>query len=198
MATNTPYARLVGVWRIWTAASGTAIPDLDASPSGSWTELGRTDEDQTLNWTGSLTALTDNHTNGPVKHIRPEEGFSFGGSLVHMTLEDLATIFSKAAASVSSTTSGAYNIKQMGLKRGYLPNRFALLARGGAVEATNTLSGYMAGEAQLYIPLGVFDGEPTATFSKGGSPALEFMFVAEHDDSQSAGNNFGYLQMRTS
>lgn len=198
MASQTPYARLTGVWKFYLAAASTAAPALDASPSGSWTELAQTDGEQTLNWKGSLTMFSDNHTNAPVKHVRPEEGFGVAASLVHMTLENLATVFSMAAASVVTTTSGALDVKRLPLKRGFIPQRFALLARGGAVTSSNVMSAYLAGPAQLYIPIGVFDGEPSPAFSKDGSPAVEFEFVAEHDDAQSAGLELGYLMMQSS
>lgn len=199
MASLTPYARLVGTWVFYVAAASTAAPNLDANPGGSWTQLGNTDGDQSYQWSGAHVALRDNHTTGPRKHILPEQDFRVNASIVHLTLENLAYALGMAVADVVTTTSGALDVKKLGLIRNYTPQRFALLARGGAVDsgASNTMSAYGAWPAQLWIPAGVFASEPQPTFSKGGSPALACVFTAEYDDSQSAGEEFGWLMMRS-
>lgn len=199
MASLTPYARLVGTWVFYVAAASTAAPNLDASPSGSWTQLGNTDGDQNLQWSGALTALRDNHTTGPRKHILAEQGFNVGATIVHLTLENLAYALGMQQADVVSTTSGALTVKKLGLIRNYTPQRFAILARGGAVDsgASNVMSAYGAWPAQLWVPAGVFSSEPTLAFSKSGSPGVAFQFVAEYDDTQSAGEEFGWLMMRS-
>lgn len=193
MADQTPYAQLTGTWQFWVAAAGTTMTALDASPSGSWTALGATDGDQNYSWVGALTALMDNHATGPRKHIRPEEGFTIGMTLVNLTLESLASVLSMASSTVAGGTSGALTTKEIPLRRGFVPNRFALLARGGALVASNTMSPYGAWPGQFYIPQGVFDGEPTEAFSKGGRPGVAAVFTAEYDDTQSAGYEFGQL-----
>jgi len=193
MADQSPYAQLTGTWQFWVAASGTTMTALDASPSGSWTAVGKTDGDQSYSWVGALTAFLDNHATGPRKHTRPEEGFTVTMTLVDLTLESLATTLSMASGAVAAGTSGALTTKSLPLRRGFVPNRFALLARGGALVASNTMSPYGAWPGQIYIPQGVFNGEPVATFSKGGRPGIETIFTAEYDDTQSAGYEFGRL-----
>lgn len=198
MAAQTPFARLVGTWIIYLGPAQEPKTNLDAVPAGNWLTIGVTDGDQVLRFTGSKTMFGDNSHTGPVKHVLPEEGCEFEFSLANLTLESLAKIKGMAAADVITTTSGAYNVKRLPNKRGYIPTRYALLARGGAVEATNTMSAYLAGEAQLWIPQGVFDSEPDLTFGKGNSPTPTTVFTAEEDDTQSAGNQFGYLEMKSS
>ena len=198
MASKAPFAQLTGTWKFWIAAMSTAIPDLDAVPPGAWAELGATDGDQSMQWLGSLTMFSDNNTTGPRKHVRPEEGFNVGATLVNLTLEDIARVLSMDVAEVTTTTSGALSVKNLPLKRGFIPNCYAILARGGAVVANNTMSGYLAAPAQLWIPRGVFDGEPTMSFSKSNRPGIQFQFVAEVDDTQPAGYEFGYLMMQES
>lgn len=197
MATSTPYGRLVGTWKIYVAPATAVKPDLLAAPTAPWVELGVTEGEQSFKSTGPLIALYDNHSTGRIKHIRPVEGFQFAARVVNMTQEDRAYAKSMAASSVVTATSGAGNVKRLPNKRGYLPTRYSLLARGGALEASNTMSGYGPWPAQLYIPIGVFDGEPEEVYANDGSPAIEFMFEAEVDDTQSAGNEFGYLEMAT-
>lgn len=173
MADTTPYGQLTGVWKFWVAAASTAIPNLDASPGGSWAELGKTEGDQNFNWKGALVGFSDNETTGMRKHVRPEEGMEIGAMLVELTLEAMARAMSMAVSAVSSTTSGALTVKKLPLKRGYNTTRYALLARGGAIVASNTMSPYGAWPAQLWIPQGVFDGEPSVAYSKGGRPGLQ-------------------------
>ena len=193
MATQTPYAKLTGVWQFWTAAAQTTMTALDASPSGSWTALGATDGDQAFQYMGALTALADNHATGPMKHVRPEEGFQVTFTLVNLTLESRATVLGMASATVAGGTSGGLTTKEIPLRRGFIPTRFALLARGGVLTSTNDMSPYGVWPAQIYIPQGVFGGEPQETYSKGGSPGLAAMFMAEYDTTQSAGYEFGQL-----
>ena len=196
MASQTPYYRLTGTWLFWLAPAQEAKPNLDATPAGNWVALGETDGDQTLQYTGTLTAFTDNSHTGRVKHVRPEEGFSVQFSLAKLELESLAKINSMATSDITTTTSGALNVKQLPNKRGFVPTRYALLARGGAVSGSNVMSPYGSLPAQLWIPQGVFDGEPSMVFSKGGSPTPQVTFIAEEDDTQSAGNEFGYLEVQ--
>lgn len=198
MSSQTPYHRLVGTWRIYLAPASEAKPNLDASPAGNWTDIGETDGEQIIRWSGALNQLTDNFHTGPVKHIRPEEAFEFEFSLAKLTLENLARVKGQATSDVTTTTSGALAVKRLPNKRGYIPTRYALLARGGAVEASNTMSPYGAWPAQLWVPIGVFDSEPELAFSKDGSPTPSTVYRAEEDDTQSTGNQFGYLEVQSS
>lgn len=198
MSTQTPYGRLTGVWKIYVAAATEAKPALDTSPGANWTELGPTDGEQSFQMTGAFTALYDNDATGPRKHIRPEEGAVFKATLVDLNLEEKIIAQGQSVAAVVTATSGALNVKRLANRRGFNSTRYSFLARGGALDATNTMSPYGAWPAQLYIPIGVFDGEPEEVYSKDGSPGLEFEFTAEWDSSQSAGYEFGYLEVQSS
>jgi hypothetical protein len=197
MASQTPFAKLVGVWKFWIAPQGEALPALDATPAGNWAELGNTTGEQTIQLTGTLTAIRDNHSTGPRKHIRPEEGFGVSAQLADLTLEGRAGVRGIPASEVVTATSGGLTVKKLANRRGFISTRYALLARGGAIEATNTMSPYGAWPAQLYIPVGVFDGEPSETYSVDGSPSLEFTFAAEFDATQTAGNEFGWMEAQS-
>lgn len=199
MASQTPYSRLVGTWKIYLAPALEPMPNLDAAPAGNWVDIGATDGDQILRFTGTKTMFSDNSHTGPVKHVLAEESCEFEFSIVNLTLENMARVKGMATADVVTTTSGTYAVKRLPNARGYIPTRYALLGRGGAVEATNTFSAYItAGPAQLWIPQGIFDGEPELTFGKGSSPAPTGTFVAEADDTQAAGYQYGFLEMKSS
>lgn len=200
MADSTPYARLTGPWTFWVAPFTTtaeAAPNLDAAVAGNWVALGNTEGDQSVAFQGALEAMRDNDHLGPVKHVRPEAGLRVTATVVHLTLETMARTLGMAVADVVGGTSGALTTKKLGLKLDFVPTRYSLLARGGAIVASNTLSPYGAWPAQLYVPLGVFSGEATLTYSKAGSPGIEFNYMAEEDDNQSAGEQFGILLVQS-
>jgi len=198
MASQTPYAQLTGVWKLWLAPASTAIPALDASVSGSWTEFGDTDGDQTWGVNGGLTAHYNNDHIGPVKYVRGEAGFSFAATVVTLTLEMWARALGVASSQVTTTTSGALNVKKLPLIRPHTPERFALLARGGATPTDNHMSAYGAWPAQVWVPIVNVDGDAVVTFSKTGQPGIPTTFRAVVDTTQSSGEEFGYLMMQSS
>lgn len=198
MSSQVPHARLVGTWRFWIAPASTAEPAIDTTSLTAWTEFGRTDGDQTFAFTGGLTPLRDNQSTVPLKHIRPDGGLDISGTLISMTLENWAVSLSRAVSAVVTATSGAFNVKRLPLGRTYAPTQYALLARGGAIEPTNSMSAYMVGPAQIWIPKGVFEGTPSPAFGRAGNPGLAFMFHAEWDATQAAGYEVGVIAMATS
>lgn len=198
MSAQTPYAQLTGTLTMYAAPAGEAIPDLDAAVAGNWTELGKTDGDQQINWIGTLTEFSNNDATGPIKHIRPAEGLNIVMQLVDLTLENMAQAMSMASSTVTTTTSGLLAVKELPLRRGFIPERSAILLRGGAVAPSNDWSAYGLWPAQLWIPQGVFEGEPSQVYGKGNRPEVAFTFKAEYDTTQSAGREFGYLQMQSS
>lgn len=199
MADTTPYAMLTGTWKFWVAPSGETKPDLATTPpGGNWVELGNTEGDQILRYEGGLTPFYDNHSTGARKYVRPVEGFVVEAALAHLTFEAKAYIASMAQSVITTATAtGPITVKRIPNRRGFNPTKYALLARGGTAVPTNTMSPYGAWPAQLWIPEGVFDGEPEETYSKAGSPLLTFMFRATEDTTQSAGNEFGYLEAQS-
>lgn len=194
MATNTPYGHLVGTPTIYvaplTAGVAEAEPDVDTTPAGNWVELGETDGDISIQRVGALTYFSDNDHTGPRKAVRPEEGLTVSATLVNLTLEQRAYALSLAQSSVT-TDAGPPAIKQLPNKRGYYPTVYSLLVVG------SVHSPYGALPAQYYVPMVVFDGEPTETYAKDGRPGLEFAATALEDTAQSSGDEFGHLTAQT-
>lgn len=197
MAQNTPYGHLVGTATIYvaplTAGAAEAEPDVNVSDPTSGTNfvvLGETDGDQVIQRTGALTFFSDNDHTGPRKAVRPEEGMTVRATLVNLTLEQRAYALSLASSAVTSD-AGPPAIKQLPNKRGYYPTVYTLLVKG------TVHSPYGALPAQFYIPMGVFDGEPSETYAKDGRPGLEFIYTALEDTAQSSGDEFGHLTAQT-
>lgn len=184
-----PFNQLVGALKVYVAAVGATVPDVDEAPGGGWTLLGPTDGGQQIAHMGALTYFRDDDHQGPVKAVRPEEDVRVSTSLVGLTLENYARILHAAGNVVADTDPAT---KSMHLKRGAGPTQYALLLRGTA------LSPYGAFPGQYVIPKVVVDGEPEPAFTKDGRAALAVEFRALEDDTQADPNNsLGYLIVQT-
>lgn len=190
MTNQAPFNQLVGALKVYVAPVGTAVPDVDEAPSGSWSLVGPTDGGQQLGHLGGLTYFRDDDHQGPVKVVRPEENVRMSTNVVGLSLENYARIL-HASTNVTSTV-GPPAIKTMPLKRGANPTLYALLLRG------ETISPYGNFPGQYVIPKGVFDGEPEPAFTKDGRAALAVVFEALEDDTQAdPKNSLGYLVVQT-
>lgn len=193
MASTKPFEQLTGTLKVYVAPVGTAVPAVDAAPSGSWALLGPTDGDQKIGHGGALEYFRDNDHQGPVKAVRPEEDVMFSYSVVGLTLENYSRILHDVTKLVTTNAgAGVIGKKRMPLKRGAVPTEYALLFRGDA------LSPYGIYPGQYVVPRGVFDGEPEPTFAKDGRPALDVEFHALEDDSQAdPDDTLGWLEVQT-
>lgn len=190
MTNQSPFNQLIGSLKVYVAPVGTAVPDVDEAPSGTWTAVGPTDGGQQLAHQGPLTFFYDDDNQGPVKSVRPQEDIRISMTVVGLTLETYARIL-HAATNVTSTV-GPPAIKSMPLKRGAAPTQYAMLLRGA------TMSPYGNYPGQYVVPKGVFDGEPEPAFTKDGRAALAVEFRALEDPTQADPNNsLGYLVVAT-
>ncbi len=173
----TPYAQLVGAVKIYIAPYGTAIPDIDTTPGASWTELGATDGDQGTEFSGDLTVFRDNDHTGPVKAARPEEDVMLTFTLVDSRLEKISRIMHNVSR-VTTTTSGASAVKEMGFKRGATPTEYAMLWKGQADSPYGLYPG------QNYFPRVVSNSSPKPVRGKDQRAEYECEFMALEDDNQ--------------
>lgn len=189
MAYTQPFSRLTGTLQVYLGPVGETVPAVDTTPAGNWALLGPTDGEQSIQNMGANTYFRDNDHQGPVKGVRPEEDVLVKFNLVGLTLENYAKILD--AASDVTTAAGPPATKKMPLKRGANPTEYAMLLRGPALSPYGLLPG------MYVIPRCVVDGEPTATFAKDGSPALECEFYALEDDAQAEADKMGWLIVQT-
>ena len=195
MPTNTPYSRLSGTLTVSVAAYGTAATDIDVALPGAWTELGPTDGTQSIKILGSYEYFYDNDNLGPVKAVKPVAGVTVTATLMNMTPEQLARVFGHAATDVVDHDTGlAVSVRLLPLAKDFAANEYAMTLRGGAQPITNLDSPFGAFPAQIYIPRGVFDGEPELVRSKDGSPGAEFTFTALVDPNAAAARELGYFE----
>lgn len=199
MPTNTPYSRLTGTCVISVAAYGTAATDIDTVLPVAWTALGPTDGTQTIKFVGGLEYFYDNSHLAPVKAVRPVAGVTVTATLVNMAPEQMAVAVGQAATDVADADLAVpvVSVRRFPLLREFAANEYAMTIRGGAQPTTNMDSPFMASYAQVYIPRGVFDGEPEIVRSKDGSPGLEFRFTALFDhNAGDAALGLGYTEAR--
>ena len=197
MATNTPFSRLTGTLSIYVAAYGTAATDIDVVMPGAWTEVGPTDGTQSIKAVGGKEFFYDNDNLGPIKAVTAVAGVHVAATLVNMEPEQLAIALGMATADVvDHDTALAMSVRLFPLGKDFAANEFAMTLRGGAQPITNLDSPFLAGPAQVYIPRGVFDGEPELVRAKDGSPGAEFNFVALVDPNADAGRELGYFEAR--
>lgn len=187
MANVTPFDKLVGSVDIYVAPYGSTVPEVGAAPTTPWVKLGPTDGDQSLAHPQTIDYHYDNSSTAPRKATRSEEGVIASFTVVGLTLENYAQAMGFAANKVETGTG----TKTLAFKRGFTVTPFALILRGEAHSPYGNLP------AQYVIPKGVFDGEPTPTFSKTDQVGLELEFHALDDDSQADADKLGWLEVET-
>jgi hypothetical protein len=184
---QSPYQIIAGPARVWAGATGTAFPAVNASPSGSWTDLGMTEGGVTVSHTQSITMITTDQYTAGVKAIRPEEGLTVSFALAELTLEKFA--FALNNASVVSA-AGPPATKEIPLYRGVDVSRHSLLVRGP--------SPYGNFNMQYQLPVVVQSEEPEVSFVKDDKSVLTVAFQVLIDLSAAQDSDrFGKLIAQT-
>lgn len=177
MSEMSPFGQLVGPVKVYIAPYGTAEPAINATPSGSWIEMGATDGEQSIEYAQEIERYSDNDHTSHVKVERSEEEVIVGFTLVNMTQEHFARVLHDVSK-VMTTTSGGVNVKRMPFKRGASVTEYALLLKGQSDSPYGDFPG------QNYIPRCFSDSAPTPTRGKGQRAELECSFVGLEDDNQ--------------
>ncbi len=176
MGLTNAYEILTGVGTLYVAPADEAMPDVDATPAGNWSEMGETEGGVTVTPSQNINKLYTDQRTGPVKAVRDEEGLLIETNLVQATLENLAQVM--GGQTVTDTPPGASTIgtREMGMTRGGDVSEYALLFRGESQSPYG--SSY---PAQVYIPRGYFDGENGMEFTKDGDVLIPVAFEALED-----------------
>ncbi len=172
-----PYEIVAAPLTVYVAAVGTAFPDVDETPSGSWTKLGTSgdknygDDGVTVGHPQSIETFTPAGGTVPRKAFRTEEGLTFGLTLVDFSPEQVAKIMDDAAITTTAASSGIPGTKKVALYKGLQVDTFALLARG-----LSSVNESLA--AQFEVDSCFQGGEPEPTFNKGVPVGYELEYVA--------------------
>lgn len=192
---QTPYEIVAAPFTLWVAAVGTAFPEFDETPSGSWTKVGTSGD---LNYSEDGVTVTHNQTvekfralgsTGPRKAFRAEEELHISLTLHDLTLEQYALAMNYNTVTTVAAGSGVPGIKKLGLSRGLDVLQRTLLVRGADASPYGTGWGL-----QYEIPVAVQIGEPEVVFVKGEPAGLALEFEAlENPAAASPAERFGRI-----
>lgn len=179
------YSLLTGVGRLYIAPVGTAFPALTASPSGSWRELGDTQDGVDVNSDDKVELVRTDQRTGPVKATRTDETIVIKTKLAEATLENLADAL---GGTVTDTAPGVGTIgtREISLHRGATVAEFAFLFRG--------TSPYGNFPAQYELPRAYCDEVGALKYEKGKNMSIPVTFKALEDlDAASEEDRYGRL-----
>ena len=178
------YSILTGMGRLYIAPANTAAPALGTTPSGSWRDLGDTQDGLDMDASQKVELTHTDQRTGPVKAARAEESLKFKTKLVEHTLENLGDVI---GSTVTDTAAGVGTIgtRKINLYRGGVVEEHAFIFEG--------FSPYLDGPAYYYVPRGYFDMD-SIKFDKAKNAPIPITFEALEDLSAStADERFGFL-----
>lgn len=166
------YSILTGVGRLYIAPVGTAFPALTAAPSGSWRDLGDTQDGLEVEFSDKIEKTRTDQRTGAVKAVRTEEDCMVKTKFAEATLENLGDAI---GADVTDTPPGAGTIgtRAIYLHRGATVEEYAVLVRGS--------SPYYGGNAQYEIPRAIFGKVDALKYDKGKNVGIPVTFEALED-----------------
>ena len=183
------YSILVGVGELWVAPIGTAFPDVNATPSTSWTNLGDTRDGVKFTKTQKVNKIRHDQRTGGVKAVRSEEDAQIETKLPEVTLENLARVLGTAVTTVAAGV-GTIGTKTIGLHQGSTVTEYAILLRGD--------SPYGAYPAQYQIPRGYFEGDLSLEMTNEDEQVIGVTITVLEDLSESTeAYRFGKLVAQT-
>lgn len=178
------FSILTGVGKLYIADADTAPPTLGSAPSGSWRDLGDTQDGLELDPSQKIELTRTDQRTGPVKAVRSEEDLKFKTKLAENTLENLGDALGNT---VTDTAPGAGTIgtRKLPMYRGAVVQEHAFLFLG--------YSPYLDGPAYYYVPRGYFDLDGIK-FDKAKNAPIPLTFIALEDlGASSEEERFGYL-----
>ena len=162
-----PYEVIAAPYTVWVAPTSTAKPNVNVTPSGSWTKLGTSG---TKSYDKKGVIVTHGQTivgwkpagsTGARKVWRTEEFVTVELDLVDLTAE----MYAKVLNDSTLTTTTSPPVKSFNLQQGAVINELALLCRGISPlgESLN---------AQYFIPIVYQAADPAPAYAGEGQPAM--------------------------
>lgn len=191
MATS-PFSMVVGPGELYVAPTGESFPSVDETPEGNWSKLGAdgsrsfTEDGLTISNEQSLSERYVVGSTGARKAVRTQETMSVSGTLVDLTIENIAKILNDA--SVTETDEGASQIgtHEVDVYRGGDVNQFAVLIRYDSPYGDTW-------QTQVEIPVMYSSGNLEYTLNKETSE-VSFEFTALEDpDAATSSERFGRI-----
>jgi hypothetical protein len=187
-----PQEIVAAPFAVYLAPVGTAFPDVDTSPSGTWELLGTSgtksygDEGVTVTHSQSVEGWRPAGGTGARKAFRSEEDLAIEFVVVDLSAAAYAKVLDDATVTHTNPGVGTPGTDEFAFLRGLDVQEFALLARGVS-PADNLLA------SQYEVPRVYQGGEPAPVHTKGTPAGLSVTFMALEDDSA----GFGTLVIQT-
>lgn len=183
---SAPYEIISGPASIFIAATGTTFPLIDATPSGSWTDLGKTDGGVEVANEHNVVEFMADQVTQPIKAIRSEQKIRVKFTLTEITLERLAKVLNSQTVTDTAAGSGVAGIRHFLLEEGADLPVWAMLVRGP--------SPYMAANMQFELPMVVQVSTFNARFSRQDRMLVATEWLAIYDSAGSTtGGKYGRL-----
>jgi hypothetical protein len=193
-----PFEIVAAPFTLWVAPVGTAFPDIDEAPSGSWIKLGtsgdrsETEEGVTVTHGQEINQVRTAGATGPVKAFRTQESMVVAMTLLDLSLEQYAQALNGNAVTTTAAGVGSAGFKALKLYQGLQVEALALLVRGAAGSAYGD-----DWAAQYEIPACFQSGSPEPVFTKGEPAGLALEFTALEDpDAATPADRFGRIVMQ--
>lgn len=176
-----PFEVVAAPLTVWVGPVGTAFPDVDEAPSGTWFKLGTSgdknygDDGVVVTHQQTITPWTPAGSTMPRKVWRTSEGIMIGFTLVDISAPQYAKILNDGSVTQTAAGAGTPGYDSVPLYQGIEVAAFALVARGLS-PADEALA------AQYQVPIVYQGAEPAVTYNKGTPAGLAIQFTALFDD----------------
>jgi hypothetical protein len=198
MANNSvPYEIIAAPFTVWIAAVGTAFPEVDETPSGSWAKVGSSGD---LNYLEDGVTVTHNRSFekfralgdlGSRKVFATEEDLMIALTLADLTLEQYKLALNNNAITTVTASSGVPGTKKIGLSSGSSVATYALLVRGPSPYGDDMV-------LQYELPRAAQSGNPAVVFRRAQPAALALEWTALVDpNASSSDERFGRIVAQT-
>lgn len=198
MENTAPYEIISTPFTAYWAPVGTAFPDVDEAPGGSWTKIGTNgdlnyaEDGVTVQHEQDVSMFRALGSTGPRKAFRNSERQVVGFTLMDLSLEQYRQSLNQNTVTTTAAGVGSPGTKDIGLSRGLSVTEMALLLRADISPAGDGFA------MQYEIPRAVEIGSPEVVFRNGEPAGLALEFETLEDTSASTeAERFGRLVIQT-
>ena len=175
-----PYEIITGPFEVWVGAVDTTDPEIQATPSSPWVQLGTSgsknisEDGVMVSHPQALEFIRMVGSTGPRKAVRTEEDFLLSFTLHDMTLAYYSYIMNGNTVNSTAADSDTGGFSYMSMHRGLIVSQLALIIRGASPEGP-------AWTNQYQVPVAVMTSTPEVVATKGEAQGLLFEFQALED-----------------
>jgi hypothetical protein len=192
-----PYEIIIGAPEVYIGPKGEAKPHLDDTPAGNWVLLG-TEGRKNFAEDGVKVKLSQKialhrtaGATGPVKASRESEDLVISLKLLDLSLAEVSRALNGNTVSDTAASSGIPGSSSLNLNRGLDVTEYALLVKGDSSPEGDGFT------MQYWVPRVIVTSDPEIVHNKKDPAGVEMEFTALEDGDQSAGQEFGTLEVQS-